>query len=92
VPTSREQHDSEEIRCLQLGGPVTFAYCRRVNRGLPCKLIIGCWHGRLDVVGFLAESFSAEELRQALEPAAGSKLERLVGLVERAKGGGGPAG
>ena len=81
----RERYDDEDIRCLQLGGAVTFNYCRRMNRGLPCKLIIGCWHGRLDIVGFLADSFTGDELRRAFEPPPGSKLERLVALVERAE-------
>jgi hypothetical protein len=64
---------------------VTFNYCRRVNGGLPCKLMIGCWHGRLDVPAFLAENFSADELRQAFQPPSGSKLERLIALAERAR-------
>jgi hypothetical protein len=85
MPSSREQYDDQEIRCLQLGGPVTFNYCRRVNHGLPCKLLIGCWQGRLDVIGFLSTNFAPEELRQAFAPPPGSKLERLVGLIERAK-------
>jgi hypothetical protein len=85
VPSPRERYDSEGIRCLQLGGPVTFNYCRRVNGGLPCKLTIGCWHGRLDVPAFLAENFSADELRQAFQPPSGSKLERLIALAERAR-------
>lgn len=66
---------------------MTFNYCRRVNAGLPCKLIIGCWQGRLDVVEFLSENFGAEELQRAFEPPPGSKLERLVGLIERARAG-----
>jgi hypothetical protein len=80
-----DEHDAEQIRCLQLGGPVTFNYCRRVNRGLPCRLIIGCWQGRLDIIAFLTERFSADQLRRALAPPPGSKLERLVALVERSK-------
>lgn len=82
--TQRERYDDQEIRCLQLGGQVTFNYCRRMNGGLPCKLIIGCWHGRLDILHFLAHSFSADELRRAFEPSPGSKLERLIALAEKA--------
>jgi len=85
MSSPREQYDDEEIRCLQLGGPVTFNYCRRVNGGLPCKLLIGCWHGRLDVIGFLSANFTADEVERAFEPSPNSKLERLVGLIERAK-------
>jgi hypothetical protein len=80
---SLEEHDSHEIRCVHLGGQVTFNYCRRLNRGLPCKLIIGCWHGRVDVIAFLREHFTAHELRQALQPEPGTKLERFIELVRR---------
>ena len=81
-----EQFDEQEIRCLQLGGPVTFHYCRRMNGGLPCKLVIGCWQGRLGVLKFLADNFTGDQLRQAFTPSPGSKLERLVALIERSRG------
>lgn len=80
-----EEHDERETRCPQLGGPVTFNYCRRMNRGLPCRMIIGCWHGRLDIVAFLAQHFTNEQLRQAFAAPQGSRLERLVALVARAR-------
>jgi hypothetical protein len=82
---AREQFDAEETRCLQLGGPVTFNYCRRMNAGLPCRLVIGCWQGRLEVLKFLAENFTGDELRRAFTPPPGSKLQRLVTLIERSK-------
>jgi len=90
VTPTLEQYDDEEIRCLQLGGPVTFNYCRRVNAGLPCRLLPGCWQGRLDIVGFLTRHFSAEQLQDAFQPPPGSKLERLIALVSRSKAGSEP--
>ena len=78
-----EQHDAEQIRCVHLGGPVTFGYCRRVAEGLPCKLIIGCWHGRLDVIAFLRGHFAADQLRQALQPEPGSKLDQFIEMLGR---------
>jgi len=80
-----EEHDGQEIRCLQLGGVVTFNYCRRESQGLPCKLIIGCWHGRVDIIAFLREHFTADELRQALQPEPGSKLDQFIELVRRTR-------
>jgi hypothetical protein len=82
---SLEEHDSLEIRCVHLGGQVTFNYCRRVNRGLPCKLIIACWVSRVDVVGFLCRNFSADGLRRALEPEPGSRIEDLLNRLEQAQ-------
>ena len=83
---SLEEHDSHEIRCVHLGGQVTFNYCRRLNRGLPCKLIIGCWVSRLDVVPFLCRNFRADELRRALQPEPGSKLDDLLDRLKQAQG------
>jgi len=78
-----DQHDAEQIRCVHLGGPVTFGYCRRVADALPCKLIIGCWHGRLNIIAFLREQFTADQLRQALQREPGSKLDQFIEVVER---------
>jgi hypothetical protein len=83
--SSLEDHDDQQLRCVHLGGPVTFGYCRRVTDRLPCKLIIGCWHGRLDIIDFLRRHFTADQLRQALQPEPGSKLDQFIERVGRAQ-------
>jgi hypothetical protein len=80
-----EAHDALEIRCLQLGGPVTFAYCRKVNDGLPCRNLLGCWTRRFDVVAFLRETYTKEQLRRAFAPPDKSRLQRIVEIAEGAR-------
>ncbi len=56
-------HDARTMwRCPQLGGPVTFGYCRRCNQTLPCGKVTTCWAGRLDVESFLNTHYSPEEV------------------------------
>lgn len=55
-------HDARTLwRCPQLGGPVTFGYCRRCNQTLPCGKMAMCWAGRIDVDAFLGAFYSPEE-------------------------------
>lgn len=66
-PDSLTAHDDREYwRCPQLGGPVTFNYCRRMNKGLPCRQIVACWAGVFDIADFLLKHFSKEDIHRAL--------------------------
>ena len=49
-----DAHDSREQRCRMLGHAVPFGYCRQLPEGRPCRLIVDCWQGLLDVHAFLA--------------------------------------
>ncbi len=80
-----EQYDSLVIRCPQLGGDVPFRYCRTLNEELPCRGIIGCWEFRIDISKFLEDHYSVESIQQALAPPAGTRLDVLLQLVEKAK-------
>ena len=79
-----EQYDDETIRCPRVGGEVNFKFCRSENNMLPCRWIIGCWQNKMDINGFLKDHYSTDELDQAFAPRK-SKLESLIGLVEKAK-------
>jgi hypothetical protein len=81
----QHEHDALEIRCLQLGGPVTFGYCRKVGDGLPCRNLLGCWTGRFDVIAFLRETYSRDELKRAFAPRDKTRLQRIVELAEQAR-------
>ena len=82
---TREAHDALEIRCLQLGGPVTFAYCRKVADDLPCRNLPGCWTGRLGVIEFLRANYTDEELKRAFAPRDKTRLQRIVELADAAR-------
>jgi len=79
-----EQHDEKTIRCPRVGGEVTFRFCRFENNMLPCRFIVGCWQGQMDIEAFLDEHYSEEELNRIFAPPK-PKIESLVGLMEKAK-------
>ena len=92
-PMAQDAYDALEIRCPQLGGPVAFAYCRKVNlvpsaaegEELPCRNLLGCWRGRFDVVAFLRATYTDDQLRRAFAPRDKTRLQRLVELAQRAR-------
>jgi hypothetical protein len=80
-----EINDSLMIHCPQLGGEIPFRYCRTVNDTLPCRRIIPCWEFRTNIVQFLNDHFSVDELQRSLTPPAKTRIETLIDLIEKAK-------
>jgi hypothetical protein len=83
--TMIEIHDDRVIHCPQLGGEVPFRYCRTVNETLPCRKIIPCWEFRMDIVQFLNDHFSSDEMQRFLAPPAKTRVETILDLIEQAK-------
>jgi hypothetical protein len=82
----RGEHDAlMHPRCPPLGGEVPFRHCRTVNLGLPCQRLLGCWQDRLDVLGFLRENYTLEELEPVFQPQK-SRLEVMLEAVAKVKG------
>jgi hypothetical protein len=79
-----EQHDDKMIRCPRVGGEVNFRFCRHENNMLPCRFIVGCWQGQLDIEALLQEHYSEEELDRIFAPPK-PKVESLVGLIEKVR-------
>ena len=77
-----EQHDEKTMRCPRVGGEVTFRFCRFENNMLPCRFIVGCWQGQMDITEFLDEHYSEDELNRIFAPPK-PKIESLVGLMEK---------
>ena len=77
-----EQHDEKTMRCPRVGGEVTFRFCRFENNMLPCRFIVGCWQGQMDIEAFLYEHYSEDELNRIFAPPK-PKIESLVGLMEK---------
>jgi hypothetical protein len=51
---------------------------------LPCRFIVGCWQGKMDIEALLHEHYSEEELGRIFafpKP----KIESLVGLMEKVR-------
>lgn len=80
-----EEHDELTRYCPQLGGSVPFKYCRSMNRRLPCRRIVVCWGAAIDVVSFLQDNFTEEELQLGLEKDTRSRIQKIVALAEQAK-------
>ena len=78
-------NDSLTMYCSQLGGEIPFRYCRTVNDTLPCIRIIPCWEFRTNIVQFLNDHFSVDELQRFLAPPAKTKIETLLDIIEKAK-------
>jgi hypothetical protein len=80
-----EAHDALIIRCPQLGGEVPFRYCRTVNEDLPCRKIIICWEFRMEILKFLSEHYSVDQIQRALAPPTKTRIETILELIEKAK-------
>jgi hypothetical protein len=61
---------------------IDFSYCISVNEGLPCRNIIGCFQGRMDILALLKERFTADELEKAFKGLPKSRLERIVESIK----------
>ena len=69
-----------------LGHDLTFAYCRQTGTGLFCRKIFDCWYGKIEVVRFVKEFFSDDEIAAVLRPPA-PKIHSLIGLIDKAREG-----
>ncbi|MBW1892905.1 MAG: hypothetical protein JRI91_04320 [Deltaproteobacteria bacterium] len=79
--------DNLEQRCPRLGNRVTFQYCLDYGSDgrLPCWKVIDCWWEIFDILTYLKDNFSEEDVK-ALETARPkSKITSLVELIEQAK-------
>jgi hypothetical protein len=73
-----------EIYCTQLGMLVEFSYCLSMNEKLPCRNIIGCWKGRMDIVQYIEERFSEEDLRKIFSGLPKTNIDRILDSVTSA--------
>jgi hypothetical protein len=61
-----------------MGMLIELSYCAEVNAGLPCRNIIGCWEGRMDISSFLQEHFSRDQLQQIFCSLPKSRIDRII--------------
>jgi hypothetical protein len=71
------------IYCNQLGMLVEFSYCSTVNDALPCRNIIGCWKARIDILTFLRENFSEDQIRKVFSGVPKSRIERIIDALSK---------
>lgn len=66
------------IYCNQLGMLVEFSYCTTMNEKLPCRNIIGCWETRTDIISYLREHFTADQLKEVFSTLPKTRIERII--------------
>jgi hypothetical protein len=71
-----------EIYCNQIGMMIDFSYCVSVNEGLPCRNIISCFQGRVDILTLLRKRFTKDELEKAFKGLPKSRLERILESIQ----------
>ena len=81
---SIEQHDGRRIRCRLLGHEITFAYCRRPGRELPCGKIFDCWFEIFPVEEFIRAHYSPEQIDRIRAPAP-DKITQLLDIIQQAR-------
>jgi len=72
-----------QIYCHQLGMVLDFSYCVSMNEELPCRNIVRCWGERIDIIKFLGEKFTEDELKRALGGLPKSRVERIIESLRR---------
>jgi len=61
---------------------VEFKYCFSINEKLPCRNIIGCWKDRTDIIAFLKENFSEEDLKKIFSGPPKTRIDRIVESIK----------
>jgi len=85
-PPEKDAYDDMEMwRCRQLGGPVTFKYCRVMNEGLPCPRLPGCWGARIDLIEYLEANFAVEEMEKVFGSESKTRLARIIETINRVR-------
>ena len=69
--------------CNQLGMLIEFSYCTAMNDGLPCRNIIGCWKARMDILAFLRETLSEDQLKKVFCSVPKSRIERIIDTLNK---------
>ncbi|MDJ0782602.1 MAG: hypothetical protein QNJ22_11555 [Desulfosarcinaceae bacterium] len=78
--------DDRERRCPRIGGPVSFAYCRRSGEGDGyCFKVLDCWWEIFDVERHLRETLSEVQLAALAAKRPKPKVTSLVEMIAAAQ-------
>lgn len=84
--TMINQHDDLTQRCRRLGSDIDFKYCRlHAEQGQVCSSIIQCWWERFDVISFLKEHLSSDQLMALEQPQVKPKMTKLMEIIQEAQ-------
>ncbi len=82
-PTLTKYDPIEKLRCPQLGGPVTFEYCRKMNMGLPCHQLYKCWEEELDIDEYVKSNFTQEEIDKVFNTPPPGRVGTIFDVLQR---------
>ena len=77
--------DHAAVRCPQLGGEVTFGYCRVLQDGLPCRRALVCFARSFPVEAFFRAILTGETFGRCFEREPADRVGRLLSEVEAAR-------
>jgi hypothetical protein len=78
-------HNPLSRRCPRLGGPVGFKYCMSGEGQHPCAKVVDCWWETFDILQYLRDNLSADQLDRVLNARPRPKVASLVELIAQAK-------
>ncbi len=76
--------DAVTVRCPDLGGAVSFAYCRELREGLPCGKALVCFERQFPVVEYFRLVLREETFRRCFVTPKPNRYEQLLGAVAAA--------
>lgn len=77
--------DHLEIRCPQLGGEVTFGYCRAMADGLPCAKALDCYHLKFPVREYFHRVLTPEAFARIFESEQTGRYQKFLKTVAQAQ-------
>ena len=80
-----DRFDHLVLRCPRLGGEVTFAYCRREQGDLPCRMTLRCWQDMIPVEEHLRECLSDDEWVSCFHTSPKDKITTILEIADAVK-------
>ncbi len=78
--------DHIEVRCPQLGGEVTFGYCRQLQEGLPCSRALVCFELRFPVDQYFQMVLYPQTYQRIFQTTPPSRMDKFLKTVSEAQG------
>ena len=73
--------DNVEVRCPELGGEVTFGYCRTLRDGMPCARALVCFELKFPVAEYFRRVLKEDTFREVFSAESGRKTDRMQRLI-----------
>jgi len=77
-----DRFDHLVLRCPRLGGEITFAYCRREQGALPCRMTLRCWEGLIPVEEHLRRYLSDDEWERCFNTPPKDKMATILEIAD----------